>query len=352
MDLNNLILFFILISFTVLFYRYFLLHSSKSLSKLLIDDQFKKPQAFHEHPVSTCGGLGIYFSFLILCLYLFFFNQIIYYEYLSFCTLFFILGLSDDLKLNLRPKFRLLIMIMFLIILVILNNFYIENTGIRFLNRFLEIDIFALFFICLCFLFIINGSNLVDGYNGLLGIHVLIILLNLFFVNYFNGHNDLAFFILFSILIIIVFLKYNFPKAKIFLGDSGSYFLGTFTAISVIKTSISNPTISPFYFCILLFYLFFEVFFSFIRKVSTERMSPLFPDKKHLHMLIYKILFKKYNNKLKSNYRVSILINSSYLILIIPAIFMMDNGMFCKYYSIVFFLIYLFSYKIAYEKTK
>ena len=74
-------------------------------------------------------------------------KQIIYYEYLSFCTLFFILGLSDDLKLNVRPKFRLILMVVFLITLVILNKFYIENTGIGFLNRFLEIDIFAVFFV-------------------------------------------------------------------------------------------------------------------------------------------------------------------------------------------------------------
>ena len=99
-------------------------------------------------------------------------------------------------------------MIVFLITLVISNKFYIENTGIDFLNRFLEIDIFALFFVCLCFLFIINGSNLIDGYNGLLGIHALIILTNLFFVNLFNGNNDLAFFILCGILMVIIFLMY------------------------------------------------------------------------------------------------------------------------------------------------
>ena len=249
-------------------------------------------------------------------------------------------------------KFRLLAMIFLLISLVVSNNLYVENTGIKSLNRFLEIDIFSLFFVCLCFLFIINGSNLIDGYNGLLSIHTLIILTNLFFVNYFNGNNDLAFFILCIILIITLFLKYNFPKATIFLGDGGSYFLGAIVAISVIKTSIVNPTISPFYFCILLFYLFFEVFFSFIRKISREKMSPLFPDKKHLHMLIYKYFIKKSKNTLKSNYYVSIVINLIYLILIIPAIFMMDNGLFCKYYSLVFFIIYLSVYKISYEKTK
>ena len=100
--------------------------------------------------------------------------------------------------------------------------------------------------------------------------------------------------------------------------------------------------ISPFYFCILLFYLFFEVFFSFFRKLIKEKASPLNPDGKHLHMLLYKILLKKNNDKLKSNYYVSIIINLIYLILTIPAIFMMKNGLFCKYYSLVFFVTYVF----------
>jgi len=351
MDLNNLIIFFVLIIFSLFFYKYFPIFLNKYNLKVLIDDELKKPQAFHEFPISTSGGLGIFFSFLILYSYLYLFNHEIYYDFLTFCSLFFFLGLSDDLKLNVKPKFRLGLMILFLITLVISNNFFIENTGITILNRFLEIDIFALFFICLCFLFIINGSNLIDGYNGLLSIHVLIILVNLFFINYLNGNKDLAFFIFYIILIIIMFLKYNFPKAAVFLGDSGSYFLGSLTAVSVIKTSIANPTISPFYFCILLFYLFFEVFFSFIRKIIIEKKSPLFPDQKHLHMLIYKIFLKKNKSKFKSNYQVSIIINLIYFLLTIPAFFMMNNGIFCKYYSILFFITYLLVYKKTHDKS-
>ena len=352
MDLNNLILFFFLIVFGLFFYKYFLIFLNKYNINLLIDDEFRKPQAFHQSPISTSGGIGIFFSFLIIFFYSFYLKQIVYYEYLSFCTLFFFLGLSDDLKLNLRPKLRLLLMIISLIILVILNKFYIQNTGITFLNRLLEIDIFSLFFVCLCFLFIINGSNLIDGYNGLLSIHSLIILINLFFINFLGKNWDLAFFIFSSIVIIGTFLKYNFPKASVFLGDGGAYFLGSFIAITTIMTSKAYPEISPFYFCILLFYLFFEVFFSFIRKLLKEKKSPIYPDEKHLHMLLYKMLLKKSKNKLKSNYSVSIIINLIYSILILPSIFMMKDGMFCKYYSVVLFIVYIFSYKITYEKTK
>ena len=81
-------------------------------------------------------------------------------------------------------------------------------------------------------------------------------------------------------------------------------------------------------------------------------MPPIHPDKKHLHMLVYKMLLKKNNDKLKSNYYVSVVINLIYLILIIPAIFMMKDGLFCKYYSIVCLVVYISAYKISYEKTK
>ena len=353
MDLNNLILFFFLIGFSIFFYKYFLAILHKYNPELLIDDQFTKPQAFHEFATPIAGGLGIFFSLLIIIFNFFLFKNIIFFEYLSICALFFVLGFIDDIRIDIKPTIRLALMILLLIFLMKYNDFYIENTGIEVLNDLLKnSEFFSLIFICLCFLFVINGANLIDGYNGLLGFHSLIILLNLFFINYLNENNDFANLLFFGILILIIFLKYNFPKAKIFLGDGGSYLLGAFVAISAIKTSILNPAISPFYFCILLFYLFFEVFFSFIRKLIKEKMSPIHPDKKHLHMLVYKMLFKKNNDKLKSNYYVSIIMNLIYLILIIPAIFMMNSGIFCKYYSILFFIIYIFSYKKIYEKTK
>ena len=353
MILNNLVFFFCLAAFCVLFNKYFIIVLKKYYPKLLIDNQFTKPQAFHELPTPVSGGVGIFFSFFFVYSYLYLFLDFTYLEHISFCLLFFLLGLSDDLKFYLRPKVRLGLMIFFLIFLVQYNNFYIENTGIGFLNYLIKnYDIFSLFFVCLCFLFIINGSNLIDGYNGLLGIHSLLILINLFLINYLNNNNELSILLFSGIIILIVFLTFNFPTAKLFLGDSGSYFLGAFIAVSVIKTSLSNLTISPFYFCVILYYLFLEVFFSFIRKSIIKGKHPLIPDSKHLHMLIYKIFLKKNNSKIKSNYMVSIIINISYLLLTIPAIIFMKNGMFCKYYSMFLIISYIFTYRIVLKKNE
>ena len=174
--MNDLIFIFFLICFGLFFYKSLLLIINKYNSNLLIDDQLRKPQAFHTSPTPLVGGIGIFFSLLIVFFYLFLFKDIFFLEYLSFCTLFFFLGFVDDVKINFNPKIRLALMIAFLILLIKYNNFYIEQTGIQVLNAWLDhIKYFSLFFVCLCFLFVINGANLIDGYNGLLGIHSLII---------------------------------------------------------------------------------------------------------------------------------------------------------------------------------
>ena len=75
MDLNNLVLFFILIGFGLFFYRYFISILKKYNPKLLVDDQLKKPQAFHEVPISVTGGAGIFFSLLIIYFNFFLFKN-------------------------------------------------------------------------------------------------------------------------------------------------------------------------------------------------------------------------------------------------------------------------------------
>ena len=143
-------------------------------------------------------------------------------------------------------------------------------------------------------------------------------------------------------IIVFSFLLFNFPRAKIFLGDGGSYLLGSLVALNSIKTYELNPQLSPFLFACILFYLFYEVFFSFFRK-SIKKKSPLNPDNFHLHMLLYSFLknFRKIKN---SNFITSLIINTTYLILVTPVIFFQENGFVLKYY----FLLLLFFYSLTY----
>ena len=342
---NDLIFFIILIVYSYIQNRFLLYVFSKNKLTFLLDNNFLKPQAFHEYPTNRIGGIAVFFPVFLTFFYLYYFKNTFYFEFISFCSFFFILGILDDLKIDIRPKLRLIIMVLLLAFLVIKNQFYIEKTGFMFLNNLLTIDIFSLFFVCLCFLFIVNGSNLIDGFNGLLGIHSFIILLILSLINFTDETNDLSFILLCVSASILVFIKFNFPKARMFLGDSGAYLIGTFISVSTITTSILNPIISPFFFCILLFYLFFEVFFSFFRKIFIAKQNPLFPDDQHLHMRVYKFLLKKNYTKEKANYSTAIYINLIYLLLISPSVFLLENFLFCKYYFIFLLLVYIYLYK-------
>ena len=351
MALSNIILPLVFLVFGFFFSKYSLLIFEKLNLNTLADDQFKKPQAFHENLTYRLGGT-IYFSLLILVfLYLYIAKNFLSLEYILFCTFFFILGLADDLKVNIAPKLRLIIMTAFLIALVLFNDTHIKKTGLDFLDHLMDIDIFSLIFICLCFLFIVNGSNLIDGFNGLLCIHSLIIFTTLLLINLYFNDSSLTYFLFCIILLNLILLKFNFPKAQIFLGDSGAYLIGALIAVSVIKISNLNPSISPFFFCILLFYLFFEVFFSFFRKIIVAKQSPLLPDNHHLHMSLYKLLLKRNNKKIKANYTTSIYINTIYLILISPGIIFMQDGLFCRYYFFFLMIAYTVFYKFLYKKA-
>ena len=345
MFFNDLIFIFTLIVYCYIQNRFLLYIFNKNKLTLLLDNNFKKPQAFHQYPTNRIGGISIFIPICLTCIYLFYSKNIFYFEFISFCSVFFILGILDDFKIDIRPKFRLIIMILSLAFLIINNEFYIEKTGFSFLNNLLTVDIFSLFFMCLCFLFIINGSNLIDGFNGLLGIHSFIILFILSSINLIAEINNLSLILFCMSSIILVFILFNFPNAKFFLGDSGAYLIGSLIAVSTVITSINNPTISPFFFCILLFYLFFEVFFSFFRKLLITRQSPLFPDNQHLHMRVYKFLLKKNYSKTKANYNTSIYINFAYLILIFPSIILLENFLFCKYYFVFLLIVYIYFYK-------
>ena len=134
------------------------------------------------------------------------------------------------------------------------------------------------------------------------------------------------------------------------MGDGGAYLLGALTALNVINTNNFNTEISSFFFCILLFYLFFEVFFSFLRKIY-QKKSPLKPDNSHLHMLTFKYL-KKISKFKDCNYLNSIIVNTIYFSLILPALYFRGNGLICKYWFFFLLALYLVFYLRLYSFVK
>ena len=339
---------FALISFFIFFF--ISKYSHKIRSGALLDKDFLKPQAFHDYPVTRSGGIAAIISLSIFFVIYYLLYSKILYDYILISYAMFLVGFLDDLKINIRPSIRLIIMILILFLIIYILPIKIFNIDIPFLIPLMSSHILSSIFVLLCFLFIINGANLVDGFNGLLTINLIIINIILAYINLNNDNLEFSIFLTSQIIILLSFLLFNFPYAKIFLGDSGAYIFGALTALNTIITNNLNPNISSFFFCTLLFYLFFEVFFSFFRKLL-QKKSPIYPDEQHLHMLsFYKI--SNICEKNKANYLNSIAINLLYFILIIPGLYFLDNPQLSKYWFFILLLIYLLIYSRLYRLTK
>ena len=316
-----------------------------------VDREFNKPQAFHAKPIPRIGGFLILFFFISFSIF-FFEKNFFLLKIFTITSLFFFIGFLSDINLKIDPYKRLLLMLIISAFLIYLFDVRIVKTQFFFLDNLINSNKYiSILFVCLCLVFISNGCNFIDGFNGLLLIHIIIILLVLYFINYTNNNNDLLkYLITFLILILVSVLFYNFPKAKIFLGDSGAYFLGTITSLIIIEISNLNQEISPFFFACLLFYIFFEVFFSFFRKLFFN-FSPFKPDKQHLHMLFFRWIFLKVKNLNKANYLTGLFINIFYFLSILPLLFNYKNMTFCKIYFFILLNIYLLSYYVLREKS-
>jgi UDP-GlcNAc:undecaprenyl-phosphate GlcNAc-1-phosphate transferase len=317
----------------------------------LLDEDFLKPQAFHNEPTARIGGGAILLLLVLFLVSYFFVSGVLLTDYFIVTLSLFFLGFLDDLKIKINPNIRLVLMLIIILIYINFFSIQVNRSGLEFLDLWLTNNIFQTCFVLLCFLFVINGANLIDGFNGLLAIHFVLINSIFLLINLINQNESMSIILFSQIIIVLSFLLFNFPKAKIFLGDSGSYLLGTLVVLNTVKTYELNTLISPFFFASVLCYLFYEVFFSFIRKIILK-ISPLKPDGRHLHMLLYNWLANSKKIK-KPNYLTSLLINLIYLLFQIPLFYFQTDGLVSRYwffllislYTVIYFRLYSFSKK-------
>ena len=191
-----------------------------------------------------------------------------------------------------NPKVRLIIQLFLISVLIFLQNLTIDDLRYQEVNHLLENRFINFFSTVFCLAVLINGSNFIDGLNGLLTTYFLLILVSIIFMS--NINEQVIFLDLENILVLfyslIIFLIFNFI-GKVYLGDSGSYLLSMFLGIYLIKLFQMNLILSPYYIALLLWYPAFENLFSLIRRLN-KKINVSEPDKKHLHQLLYYNLIK------------------------------------------------------------
>lgn len=242
----------------------------------------------HKVLMPRLGGLAIYLSFLIS--YMIFGQTTV--QMLSIIIASFVIvmfGFIDDIS-PLRAKYKLIAQLVAAFIVVyygglVLQDVYLFNYYINFgsLAPYLTI-----FFIVAC----INAINLIDGLDGLAGgissIYFLTIAIIAIITNRIGGLD-----IILSIIMLgatLGFLIYNFPPAKIFMGDTGSQFLGFMVAI-ISLLGFKNVTLNSLVIPIIILAIpIFDTLFAILRRVL--KGEPIgSPDKEHLHHQLLKMKF-------------------------------------------------------------
>lgn len=252
----------------------------------------------HEAPIPRIGGLALFLAFFIpfvifyLSIFLFLELPFTYIlnrpDWLGVFTgavLIFSTGFLDDIR-GVSPRLKLMVQCISTLAVVAgglsIEKVLIPPWGVIDLHPVVSILITIIW----CLL-VINGFNFIDGLDGLAAGIALICSLFLLIVAFMTNHYYMTLPTVMIAGATIGFLHYNFNPAKVFMGDSGSYFLGYALATSALRISrddTNNITlIVPT--AIILAIPMFDVIVATFRRIL--RREPIFrPDCYHIHHCI------------------------------------------------------------------
>ena len=198
---------------------------------------------------------------------------------------------------------------------------------------------------------ITHAMNIIDGFNGLAGVVVAMILSALAYVSHEVGDTFLMGLCLALLGSTLGFLFWNYPRGRIFAGDGGAYLWGFMIAEISVMLVYRNPGVSPWFPLLLVIYPLWETVFSIYRRKFVRGLPVGLPDATHLHSLIYKRVVRRMMRSKEAKHMISRNARTSpYLWVlasfsIIPSvIFWHDTG-----WLLLFALLFIFIYGSCYS---
>lgn len=287
----TLILYFILSTFLTSIIFKFIMGNSPVKNYINLYD-YPNNRKIHTEKILKIGGIVILFSSLMaLFVYRLFKGEDILHihprEFDLFASgTFILLGalLDDIIGINAPKK----MFFQFISIFILINSGY----TFQLFNSYLLNVLSTIFFLIL----IINSMNLIDGIDGLSSSLFLLFSVFVFCINDYLSIFDSSYLIVLAIFLgsLFSFFIFNFPPAKIFLGDTGSQLLGWMLAVYVLHVSKSFSLFSQkiYVFSIISLPLY-DVFFVIIKRYLTSSgnfinkiSSIVSPDQNHIHHLL------------------------------------------------------------------
>ncbi len=199
-------------------------------------------------------------------------------------------GLLDDLR-EMRKRVRVPAQIVAALLLILVGGVALQDLGWLAYGGLLSLGVFAIPFTIFCTVGVLNATNMSDGLDGLAGGLALITLASLAFLANQSGITGDLDALLVLMAAVAGFLVFNArspwcKKAKVFMGDAGSLFLGFVIARFLIDFSqgdarIMHPVIALWIFAVPLM----DTIAVIVRRMVAGK-SPFSADRKHLHHIL------------------------------------------------------------------
>ena len=256
-----------------------------------------KDRGVHKKPIPRMGGIAIVLGFMITLLLVTPFMPLLNWKQFlgvsAGATIIFILGFFDDIH-NLSAKFKLI----FQIIAALL----VTSSGIKihfvswpfFENSLIPLQAFATPLTVIWIVGVTNAVNLIDGLDGLAAGVSSIASICLMALSIHSGY-PLALVLTATLAgSCLGFLPYNFNPATIFMGDTGSTFLGFILAVTSILGLLKSYTFATIFVAVLVLGLpIFDTMFAILRRFFNGK--PIMEaDRGHLH---HRLMDKGYSQK-------------------------------------------------------
>ena len=198
---------------------------------------FPRADRYNRNVIALGGGIAIFISVLLglFSHHKFFGNQepVSFFATIAVITVLFTLGLLDDIK-GLSPLFKLIVQFACAGVAVVFADARVE----LFIHSKIITALMSMFWIVL----LINAFNFLDNMDGASAGIASIVLAILASAAYLGGDMDNAVFCAVAIGSLLGFLIFNFPPAKIFMGDAGSFIVGFAIAIMTLRITYYNET--------------------------------------------------------------------------------------------------------------
>lgn len=245
----------------------------------------KDNRRMHKKPTARIGGLAIIFGFTVATL-CFAQPSRQLYGTLAGAAIIAVMGVIDDCK-NLPAKLKFVIQIIAALVVVFAGDIKIDVfTNPNFLSdnpywvlpEWLSVTLTVIWIV-----FITNAVNFIDGLDGLAAGVSAIMSISLVFISIRVGEYSIAILGIALMGSCFGFLPFNFNPAKIFMGDTGSTFLGFMLATLSIQGVFKSYAVISFAVPLLILGLpLFDALFAMIRRILRGQ-SPMTADRGHLH---------------------------------------------------------------------